>query len=82
MILTPALVEEIEMLCHYNLSTTQMGFKVHKTADVATIGATRRLFEKGLITQNDGGYLTPLGMEVAEHAQNMITIMTSAQLNG
>lgn len=77
MIFTPALVEELEMLSHYNLSTTQEGVKVHKTAAAEVIAATRRLHEKGLITQVDGGYLTPLGLEAASHAQQMLTILTS-----
>jgi uncharacterized protein (TIGR02647 family) len=76
---TPALVEELEILSHYNLSTTQTGVKVHKTAETTVIAATERLYKKGLITQIDGGYLTPLGLEAAAHAQNMLTIMTSAQ---
>lgn len=78
MIFTPALVEELEMLCHYNLSTTQEGVKVHKTAPPEVIAATLRLHEKGLITLPDGGYLTPLGLEAATHAQQMLTILTSA----
>jgi uncharacterized protein (TIGR02647 family) len=78
MVFTPALVEELEMLCHYNLSTTQEGVKVHKTASPEVIAATRRLHEKGLITQADGGYLTPLGLEAATHVQQMLTILTSA----
>lgn len=75
---TAALVEELEILSHYNVSTTQTGVKVHKTADAALIAATERLYKKGLITQVDGGYLTPLGLEAATHVQNMLTIMTSA----
>jgi uncharacterized protein (TIGR02647 family) len=75
---TSALIEELEILSHYNLSTTLAGVKVHKTADAAVIAATERLYKKALITQIDGGYLTPLGLEAATHAQNMLTIMTSA----
>jgi uncharacterized protein (TIGR02647 family) len=79
MIFTPELVEELEMLSHYNLSTTQEGVKVHKTAPAEIIAATRRLHEKGLITLVDGGYLTPLGLEAATHVQQMLTILTSAR---
>jgi uncharacterized protein (TIGR02647 family) len=74
---TSTLVEELEMLSHYNLSTTQEGVKVHKTAPAEVIAATRRLHEKGLITQVDGGYLTPLGLEAATHVQQVLTILTS-----
>jgi uncharacterized protein (TIGR02647 family) len=79
MIFTPELVEELEILNHYNLTTTLEGVKVHKTAAPAVIAATRRLHEKGLITQADGGYLTTLGLEAATHAQQMLTILTSAR---
>lgn len=78
MIFTPTLIEELEILSHYDVSTTFAGIKVHNTADAATIAATERLFNKGLVTQIDGGYLTPLGMEAAEHLQNMLTIVKSA----
>lgn len=74
---TPTLMEELEILSHYNLSTTQNGVKVHKTAEPSVIAATRRLHEKGLITQVDGGYLTPLGLEAATHAQQLLMILTS-----
>jgi uncharacterized protein (TIGR02647 family) len=39
------------------------------------IEAAKRLCAKGLTTQNDGGYLTDLGIEAAEHAQRMLTIL-------
>lgn len=77
--LTPELVEELEMLNRFNLATTQEGVKVHKTATAAVIAATQRLFDKGLITQADGGYLTPLGLEAATHLRQVLTILTSAR---
>lgn len=73
---TSDLVEEINVLIKYNLSTSQEGIKVHKTAAKATIDATVRLFEKGLITQDDGGYLTFAGRETAEHAQALHDMLT------
>jgi uncharacterized protein (TIGR02647 family) len=41
------------------------------------IEAAKRLFDKGLTTQDDGGYLTDLGIEVAEHTQRMLTILSA-----
>jgi len=72
------LIEELNALVQFNVSNTQTGVKVHKTAKQDVIAAFQRLHEKGLITQEDGGYLTPLGAEAAEHAQNLLTILTSA----
>ena len=74
---TPELIDELGILTRYKLTTTQEGIKVHKTADSAIIAAMQRLYDKGLVTQSDGGYLTDLGREAAEHAQATLTILTS-----
>ncbi|MFC6672367.1 TIGR02647 family protein [Marinobacterium aestuariivivens] len=74
---TPEMVEELDMLSRFNLATTQQGLKVHHDADPALVAATRRLYDKGLITQVDGGYLTDLGRDAAEHAQAALTILKS-----
>lgn len=78
---TPELVEELNMLNRFNLMTTQEGIKVHHDANRTIITATSRLFEKGLITQVDGGYLTDLGREAAEHAQSALLILQSPPCN-
>jgi len=39
------------------------------------IAAAQRLFSKGLITQEDGGYLTSLGRTASEHAQDLLRIL-------
>ena len=46
-------------------------------ADAGRIQAGERLHAKGLTTQADGGYLTPLGVEAAEHAQALIRLLQS-----
>jgi len=74
---TPELIEELGILTRYNLTTTQQGIKVHNTADPAIVVAMQRLYGKGLVTEVDGGYLTDLGREAAEHAQAALTILTS-----
>ena len=74
---TPELLDELNMLIRFDLVTNQQGLKVHThTADAKVISATRRLHDKGLITQQDGGYLTSLGLDAAEHAQSLLTILT------
>ena len=72
---TPELIAELEILALFNLGNTQEGLKVHHTASPAAIAAARRLHDKGLITQADGGYLTSLGLDAAEHAQALLTIL-------
>ena len=74
---TPDLVHELNTLIRFDLATNQQGVKVHKTADAAVIAATQRLHGKGLLTLPDGGYLTSLGREAAEHAHAALSILTS-----
>ena len=71
----PDRVEELKILALFDLSSTLEGIKVHKTADSNAIAATQRLHTQGLITLNDGGYLTPLGVRAAEHAHALLTIL-------
>ena len=68
-------IAEIEILIHYSLETTQQGIKVHSDADEEMVEAVERLFDKGLVSQVDGGYLTDLGRTAAEHAQALILIL-------
>lgn len=75
---TTALLDEINILNLFDLSNHQEGIKIHKSsADENAVEAAKRLFEKGLVTQEDGGYLTALGLDSAEHAQNLFTILTT-----
>ncbi len=77
---TPDLVNELNTLVRFDLANTQQGIKIHKIADPQIIAATLRLYRKGLVTQMDGGYLTGLGRDAAEHAQAALTILTSVQV--
>lgn len=71
----PDRVEELNILALYDVSTTQEGIKVHKTADPDAIAATARLHAQGLVTLKDGGYLTPLGIRAAEHVSALLTLL-------
>lgn len=73
---TPELVYELNTLIRFDLDSGQQGIKVHKSADAEVRAAAQRLYAKGLITQADGGYLTRLGREAAEHAQALLGILT------
>jgi len=75
---TSELLDELNILLQFNLETTLEGIKIHRSAGDSAIDATTRLFNKGLITQIDGGYLTDLGHIAAEHAQTTHTILTTA----
>ncbi|MDR2213295.1 MAG: TIGR02647 family protein [Pseudomonadales bacterium] len=76
---TQAQLEELELLARFSLDTEQQGLKIHSDAPAALVAAGRRLHAKGMITQPDGGYLTPLGHETSEHAQALRTLLTVAE---
>ncbi len=76
---TPELVAELEILVLFNLGNTMEGLKIHQTASSTAVAAAARLHEKELITKPDGGYLTSLGHEAAEHAQSLLTILAVAK---
>jgi uncharacterized protein (TIGR02647 family) len=69
------LLEELNVLARYNLESTQEGIKIHKDAAPEVVAAAERLFQKGLVDHHDGGYLTHLGLEVAEKVQSVLTIL-------
>ena len=74
----PDLLEELNMIVRFDPSSLQEGLKVHSDASAEIIAATQRLYDKGLITQPDGGYLTDLGHELAQHVQSVQNILQSA----
>jgi len=69
------IVRECELLLMFNLESAQSGLKIHHEADAERIASAQRLYDKKLITQVDGGYLTPLGIEAAEHAQALLRLL-------
>ena len=70
-------VAELDLLLLFDLTSNQEGLKIHKSAEPRVIDAANRLFEKGFITQVDGGYLTTLGSEAAEQAQSLFTMLNA-----
>ncbi|MDT8310494.1 MAG: TIGR02647 family protein [Methylophaga sp.] len=68
-------IDQIEVLLNFNLNTTLQGLKIHHDARPGLINAAKQLNELGLITEADGGYLTDLGHEAAEHLQLALQIM-------
>lgn len=62
------LTEELNLILKFPTKSLMQGLKIHNDAEPDTIAAAKRLFDKGIITQPDGGYLTDLGHDLAEHA--------------
>ncbi|THB73876.1 MAG: TIGR02647 family protein [Gammaproteobacteria bacterium] len=68
--------DELDVLSLFSSDTMQEGIKVHGNANPKLISATKRLHAKGLLTQIDGGYLTPLGIEAHELALKLNAILS------
>ncbi|HDY84650.1 MAG TPA: TIGR02647 family protein [Methylophaga aminisulfidivorans] len=77
MTIKQSLIDELEVLIQFPLDSTQAGIKIHHEARDGLKQAAQSLFDKGLISQEDGGYLTDLGYEAAEHLQHAMRIMSS-----
>lgn len=75
MALPDSTLQEISILTLFNPASTLAGIKVHHDADPAAIEAAKRLFDKGLITLPDGGYLTTLGQDAVRHLDGLVTIL-------
>ena len=57
-------IAKLNLLALFDSPSSLAGIKVHRhQADPETVAAAERLYQKGLITQKDGGYLTSLGCE-------------------
>jgi len=80
MSITNEMLDELHILMMFDLATTQAGIKVHSDAVPELKAAAQRLFEKGLLSQIDGGYLTSLGYEAAQHIQKGVQILDSESL--
>ena len=69
------MTDEMDLLLKFDPESMQHGLKIHSDADPSAIAAALRLHEKGLIDQPDGGFLTSLGHEGAEHARALHQIL-------
>ena len=76
---TPDLIAELEVLALFNLDSSQEGIKISSNASPTLIAAAKRLYEKELTDQPDGGYLTSLGHDAVESVQLLLNILKSAQ---
>jgi len=66
---TSGSTEELNLLLQFDNTTLEHGIKVHSCARQEVICACRNLFDKGLVSQPDGGYLTDAGIEALAHVQ-------------
>ena len=69
MLFNKKMVDELNLILTFPDNSMMQGIKIHADAEPAVIEAAQRLFAKGIIDKVDGGYLTDLGLDLAEHAQ-------------
>lgn len=74
------MVDELNLLLRFPASSLMQGLKIHNDASQTVVHAAERLYSKGIITQPDGGYLTDLGIDLAEHARTL-QLALSMKLN-
>ncbi|MEZ5529467.1 MAG: TIGR02647 family protein [Porticoccaceae bacterium] len=75
---SPDYLAELNLLTQFSGNSLQEGIKVHQhEANPDVVAAAERLYQKGLITQPDGGYLTDLGFETMEHTRKLLGILSS-----
>jgi len=67
-----SLFEEIKLLAKFPEESHMEGLKIHNDADPDLITAAQSLFNKGLTSQVDGGYLTDSGREIVEQLHNIL----------
>lgn len=69
MTFTSEMVAELNLLLKFPSKSLMQGLKIHHDAEPEVVSAAQRLFDKGIVTLPDGGYLTDLGHDLFEHAQ-------------
>lgn len=73
MTFTSDIVAELNLLLKFPNTSLMQGIKVHQDAEPELIAAAQRMFDKGIVTLPDGGYLTDLGHDLVEHAKIIAT---------
>ena len=73
--LSTEVIQEMEVLSMFPRESATLGIKIHHDADPGHIAAAKRLFSKRIITLEDGGYLTELGIEAADQCQALLSIL-------
>jgi uncharacterized protein (TIGR02647 family) len=71
-----ALFEEMKLLAKFPEESHLEGIKIHHNASPTLIDSAKSLYDKGLITRPDGGYLTDSGLETVDHLNHVLTTLS------
>jgi len=70
------LFEEMKLLAKFPEKSQLEGIKIRHDANTGMIDAANSLFNKGLISQPDGGYLTDSGLETVNHLHHILVTLS------
>jgi uncharacterized protein (TIGR02647 family) len=70
------MLDQLNLLLKFPTDSLMQGLKIHHDADPSVIAAAKSLYDMGIISQPDGGYLTDLGLDLIEHAQILKSALT------
>lgn len=76
MYLAPELIEEINLLMRLHLNPSSEDISISGSADPEVAAAAKRLYNKGLVSKEDGGRLTDAGSEAADHMNRLTNLMS------
>lgn len=68
-------IDAIKLLSCFELDNLQQGIKLHQDCEPTLRQTADRLYQKGILTAADGGYLTPFGMTLREQLQPLINAL-------
>lgn len=74
------MTDELNLLLKFPENSLRQGLKIHHDASQSMVHAAERLYAKGITTQPDGGYLTDLGIDLADQVRR-IQMALSMKLN-
>ena len=69
--IVPELIEELSLLKRFSQNSSADEINIPATGDPAVVAAAQRLFEKGIVSDSDGGHLTDSGREAVEHMNRL-----------
>jgi len=72
------LFTEMKLLAKFPEESHLEGLKIHNDAAPVLITSAKALFNKGLISQSDGGYLTDSGREMVEHLHTVLDTLNQS----
>ena len=70
------LFDEIKLLAKFPQKSQLEGIKIHNDASPEVVNSAKSLFDKGLISQPDGGYLTDCGLETVDHLHRILATLS------